>query len=197
MIIKRGILQSFDPTTYTASVLLFEATSYALAGIPVANHFDGTSTIAGVLCAILFFDEHNPQDAVVIATFANGSSGLPTPPPGRLTFVAGFRQIFNDTIAASSTHTYTLSGGSSGIPSGVLGVLYKANFTSATIGASIHLAPHAATDITAYGTIGNLTVANSSIDGIGTLAVDSMDRIDIHANTGACTVTLYTYGYIM
>ena len=197
MIIKRGILQSFDPSTYTVSVLLFEATSYALTGIPIANHFDRTSAIAGTLCAILFFDEHNPQDAVVISTFANGSSGLPTPPPGRLTFVTGFRQIFNDTIAAGSTHTYTLSGGSSGIPLGVLGVLYKANFTSSTIGASIHLAPHAATDITAYNTVGNLTVANSSIDGMGTLAVDTMGQIDIQANTGACTITLYTYGYVM
>src|SRR5579885_2701522 len=69
MLIKRGILQSFSPVTYTAAVLLFEATSYALSGVPVANHIDGTSALAGALCAVLFFDEHNQQDAVIIAIF--------------------------------------------------------------------------------------------------------------------------------
>ncbi|MGH2509872.1 MAG: hypothetical protein ACRDHZ_21035, partial [Ktedonobacteraceae bacterium] len=80
MQIKRGIIQNFSAATYTASVLLFEATSYFLTGIPVTNTLDGTSGLAGALCAVLFFDEHNPQDAVVIAVFPNGSNGLPTPP---------------------------------------------------------------------------------------------------------------------
>ena len=47
MLIKRGLLQSFNPATYTASVLFFEATSFALSGIPVANHIDGTSAVIG------------------------------------------------------------------------------------------------------------------------------------------------------
>lgn len=197
MIIKRGIIQSFNATTYTASVLLFEATSYALAGVPVANHLDGTSAIPNALCAVLFFDEHNPQDALVLATFANGSSGFPTPAPGRLTFVNGYRQINNDTITAGTTTTYALTGGSSGIPSGTKGVAYKASFNSATVGASIHLAPHAAADITAYATLGNITVASSTINGVGQLALDSNGKIDIKANTGTCNVTLYTYGYMI
>ena len=123
MLIKRGLLQSFNPATYTASVLFFEATSFALSGIPVANHIDGTSAVIGALCAVLFFDEYNPQDAVIIATFAT----IPTPPPGRITFVAGAQQFHNVTIAAGATQTYTLTG-TSGIPTGVLGVLYKAFF---------------------------------------------------------------------
>src|ERR1019366_8715491 len=191
MIIKRGILQSFDATTYTASVLLFEATSYALADIPVANHMDGTSAIPNTLCAVLFFDEHNPQDAVVLATFVNGSSGFPTPPPGRLTFVNGYRQINSDTITAGSTNTYTLTGSSSGIPQGASGVLYKAFFSSPTAGAYIHIAPHAASDITAYATIGNIPGASGTLDGMGLLQVDVTGKIDIKANTGTCTVSLY------
>ncbi len=194
MIIKRGILQSFNPATYTASVLLFEATSYALSGIPVANHLDGTSAIPGTLCAVLFFDEHNPQDAIVLATFANGTSGFPTPPPGRLTFVNGYRQINGDVLAAGTTNTYTLTGGSSGIPQGATAILYKVYFSSPTIGASIQLAPHGS-DITAYAAHGNIPVANSTINGMGQLSVDTTGRIDIKANTGTCTLTFYTYGY--
>ena len=190
--IKRGILQSFDPTTYTASVLFFEATSFALTGVAMANHIDGTSAIVGALCAVLFFDEHNPQDAVILATFAS----TPTPPPGRVTFTTGYQQLYDVVISAGSIQTFSLVGGSSNIPSGVLGVLYKAFFTSASTGAYIQLAPHGASDITAYASVGNITTANSYLDGMGVLAVDMSGNIDIKANAGSCTVTLYTYGYI-
>ncbi len=189
MLIKRGLLQSFNPANYTASVLFFEATSFALAGVPVANHIDGTSAVIGALCAVLFFDEHNPQDAVIIATFA----AIPAPPPGRITFVTGSQQFHNVIIAAGTTQTYVLTG----IPTGVLGVLYKAFFTSPTVGAYIQLAPHGASDMTAYASIGNIAIANSYLDGMGILQVDAAGSIDITANTGACTVTLYTYGYII
>ncbi len=192
MLIKRGILQSFNPMNYTASVLLFEATSFALAGVPVANHIDGTSAVVGALCAVLFFDEHNPQDAVIIATFA----ALPTPPPGRVTFVPGYQQLSNVTITAGTTQAYTLISGAGGIPAGILGVLYKAFFTSPTVGAYIQLAPYGASDITAYASIGNIALANSYLDGMGVLQVDATSSFDIKANVGACTVTLYTYGYI-
>jgi hypothetical protein len=194
MIIKRGILQSFNPATYTASVLLFEATSYALAGIPVANHLDGTSALPNTLCAVLFFDEHNPLDAVVLATFANSSSGFPAPPPGRLTYVSGYRQITNDTITSGTTNTYTLTGGSSGIPQGATAIVYKAFFSSPTVGAFIQMAAHGS-DITANATLGNTPVASNTLAGTGLLPLDSNGKIDIKANTGTCTVTLYTYGY--
>src|SRR5258708_4950985 len=98
MIIKRGILQAFNASTYTASVLLFEATSFALAGIPVANHIDGTSALVGAMCAVLFFDEHNPQDAVVIATFAT----VPTHPPARVTLLNGYNQLSGSVITAGT-----------------------------------------------------------------------------------------------
>jgi hypothetical protein len=196
MIIKRGILQSFDPTTYTASVLLFEATSYALAGIPVANHLDSTSAVPNALCAVLFFDEHNPQDAVVLATFANGASGFPAPPPGRLTFVSGYLQISSASIASGSINTYTLTGGSSGIPQNAAGILYKAFFSSPSVGANIQLAPHGA-NMSMYATIGALAVAGNTLGGMGLLQVDSAGKIDIKANAGTCTVTLYSHGYVM
>lgn len=197
MIIKRGILQAFSPASYTASVLLLEATSYALPAVPLANQVDGTSAIPGALCAVLFFDEHNMQDAVIIATFANGSSGLPAPPPGRLTFVPGYRQVNSAAIAVNTTNTYVLTGSGSGIPAGALAVLYKAYFTCGSVGAYIQFAPHGAADITAYASIGNIAVANSFLDGVGLLQVDALGQIDIRANVGTCTTTLYTYGYVM
>ena len=79
MNIKRGILQSFDSSSYTASVLLFEATSYALTGIAVANHIDGTSAINGALCAVLFFNEHNPQDAIDTRNLCQWEQRLSSP----------------------------------------------------------------------------------------------------------------------
>jgi hypothetical protein len=194
--IKRGLMISFDNSTYTASVLIMEATSAYLDSVPVAAHFDGTSGITNAPCAVLFFDEQNSNDAVVIAVYPNSTEGYPSPPPGRTTFVSGFQQINAQTINSGSTSTFTLTG-SGGIPSGALGVVYKAFFTSATVGAYIQLAPHGASDITAYASIGNIQVANASVNGCGVLQLDSSGKIDIKANTGNCTVTLYTHGYII
>ncbi|HEX3640861.1 MAG TPA: hypothetical protein VHV10_06190, partial [Ktedonobacteraceae bacterium] len=195
-IIKRGILISFNPATYTANVLILEATSAFLQGIPVACHLDGTSAQINSLCAVLFFDEQNYTDAVVLAVYPNASQGIPVPTPGRIVFVAGYQQFQNQAINAGVVSTFTLTGGISGIPVGALGVLYKAYFTSATVGAYIQLAPHAASDITAYASIGNLDVANGFLNGTGLLQLDASGRIDVKANSGTCTVTLYTHGYV-
>ena len=197
MLIKRGLLQSFNPSTYTASVLLLEATSTYLQGVPVSTALDGTSAISGAYCALLFFDEQNTQDAVVLAVYPNGTFGAPTPPPGRVTFVTGYQQINGVNITACSTQTFTLTGGGSGIPSGASGIVYKAFITSPTAGAFIQLAPHGASDITAYASCGNIEVASAYVNCTGLLQIDSQGRIDIRANTGACTVTLYTHGYIV
>jgi hypothetical protein len=192
--IKRGLLISFDNSTYTASVLIMEATSAFLSGVPIAAHMDGTSAISNAQCAVLFFDEQNSNDAVIIAIYPDGSEGFPSPPPGRTVFVAGFQQINASVINSGNTSTFTLTG-SGGIPAGALGVIYKAFFTSATVGSWIDLAPHGAT-MTNYQTVGNIQVANAFVNGGGILQLDSSGKIDIKANTGNCTVTLYTHGYI-
>lgn len=195
-IIKRGILISFNPAAYTANILILEATSAFLEGIPVACHLDGTSAQVNSLCVVLFFDEQNYTDAVVLAVYPNASQGVPVPAPGRVVFVSGYQQFLNQFITAGSVSTFTLTGGTSGIPIGALGVLFKTFFTSTTIGAYIQLAPHAATDITAYASIGNLALASGTLNGNGLLPLDANGRVDIKANTGTCTVTLYTYGYV-
>src|SRR4051812_15579824 len=112
--------------------MIMESTSTFLDGVPIATHIDGTSAQANTYCAVLFFDEQNYTDAVIIAIYANGSQGVPNPAPGRVTFVTGFKQINSQTINSGNTSNFTLSG-SGGIPSGALGVIYKAFFTSATV----------------------------------------------------------------
>src|SRR6185312_14628757 len=103
----------------------------------VANTVDSTSGLVGALCAVLFFDEHNPQDAVVLATFANGSSGLPEPPPGRVVFVSGYQQMNAVNVTPGSPLTVSLTGGGSGIPDGALGAVCQLSFTSATAGSTL------------------------------------------------------------
>jgi hypothetical protein len=195
-VIRRGILAGFDSSTYTASVFLMEATSAFLTGVPCATHIDGTSAQVGALCAVLFFDEQNWQDAVVLAIFPNGSSGVPAPPPGRVVFVAGYQQINGQSISSGATSTFTLVGGSSGIPNGALGVLFKVFFTSPTAEAFIQIVP-SGTNASSYVTVGNIPSANAFVNGGGLVQLDSQGRIDIKANGGACTVTLYTHGYVM
>src|SRR5579863_6230053 len=195
-VIKRGILQAFNSGNYTASLLLLEATSSFLTGVPVSNAIDGTSALPGALCVVLFFDEHNPQDAVVIAVFPNGTQGVPSPAPGRVTFVPSYLQVNTASIAAGVTNTYTLIGGSSGIPTGILGVLYKAYFTSATVGAYVQLGPHGVGSLAGYAALGTMPIASGTINDMGVLQVDSSGRIDVKANIDTCVFTLYTHGYV-
>lgn len=190
-IIKRGILQSLDNATYTATALILEATSYVLSGIPIATSIDGTSAIAGASCAVLFFDAQNPLDAVIIAVYGTA----PSPAPGRLTFVTPIQQLNTVTINAGTTNTYTLNNGLSGIPDNILGVICRAYFSSATVGAWIGIAPHGGS-VSDYWVLGNEPVANQSVNGNALIPVDSNGQIDIKANVGNCTVNLYTYGYI-
>ena len=108
---------------------------------------------------------------MVIATYANGASGLPAPAPGRITFVTGYRQVNAADLTNGSTYTYGLTGGGSGIPAGALGVIYKAYFTSPSAGASLTICPHAAGDNNAYQSIGNIQVANQYANGGGLVQV--------------------------
>ncbi len=193
-VIKRGVLVSFAPATYTASILILEATSTYLQNVPIANHVDGTSAVSGALCAVLFFDEQNLSDAVVIAMYPNGAQGIPSPAPGRVVFVTGAQAINGSSINNNTTSTFQISG-SNGIPTGALGIIYTANFTSTSSGSYIQIAPHGGT-MTNYQAIGNLPAANAFLNGSGIVALDSSGKLDIRANSGNCTVSLYVQGYI-
>jgi hypothetical protein len=193
-VIKRGILCAFYSATYTADILIMEATSAYLRGVPVACHLDGTSAQINAMCAVLFFDEQNYSDAVILAVYPNGSQGIPVPAPGRVVITTGYQQFVNQVINNNTTYTATLAG-HGGIPVGSIAVLMMAYFTSPSANAYVQFAPHGGA-IGNYITLGNLAVAGGFINGWGILPVDSAGKIDIKANNGNCTVTLATQGYV-
>ena len=187
--IRRGILQSFDNSTYTATVLIVEATNYVLSSVPIATAVDGTSALVGASCAVLFFDESNQSDAVIIAVYGQTPLGF----PGRVVMTTGVQQINAVTINAATIQTFTLTGVN--IPTGALAVVFSAFFTCALGGTSIFLAPHGAT-IGNYVQIGNLPAGGATSRGNGILQLDPSGKIDIQANGGNCVVTLLTSGYV-
>ncbi len=193
--IKRGILQSFDPSTYTASCLLLEATSAYLAGVPISTTVDAATAIAGAFCAVLFFDETNANDAVIIAVYPNGSQGVPvTVANGLITFVTPAAGNSNFLVNAGNTTTINLWG--NGIPNGAMAVLVQVFFTSPTSNARVYLAPHNSGNIADYIVVGNLYAANATIFAIGVLPLDGNGQADVNANGGNCTITVITYGYV-
>jgi len=187
-VIRRGILQSFNATSYTASVLIIEATNYVLSSVPIATSIDGTSAIVGATCAVLFFDESNYTDAVVIAVYG---SPAPSPTPGRVVFSTSVQQINATTVNNGVTSTFTMSG----LPTGILGIVYRLSMSTATAGAFIYAGPHGAT-LSNYVELDNPGIAGALVDISGLLPVDASGKIDIQANGGNCTVTLYSYGYV-
>jgi len=192
IVIRRGILASFNPTNYTANVLLFEATGTYLQNVPVAYHIDGTSAQKNNLCAILFFDVQNYTDAVILAVFPNVNQGAPANPPGRLTFLPTYTMASNDTITNGTSKTYTVTGGTTGVPVGTLGILISAYFTSSSVATWINITAHSGNGFT----LGNLYTASGFVNGGGLVPLSSNGQIDITANGGDCIVTANLYGYV-
>jgi hypothetical protein len=84
-VIKRGIIQAFDQTTWTATVQVLPSQGNYLTGVQVAKHLLAAEIATGDQCAVLFFNELNPADALVIAVYSVPSA-RPVPP---LTSLAG------------------------------------------------------------------------------------------------------------
>lgn len=69
MRVRRGVVKAFDSGSYTATVQVAGSLAVWLTGLPVARNIASGEMLAGRRCAVLFFDEPNPQDAVVIAVY--------------------------------------------------------------------------------------------------------------------------------
>jgi hypothetical protein len=174
-------------------VLLLEATNTYLQSVPIAYHMDGTSALVNNFCAVLFFDEQNYTDALIIAIYPGAGVGGPAYLPGRVTFVPIWTFISSVTITSGSTNTYTVTSANH-IPSGALGVLIGGYFTSASTATYVQLGAHGS-GVTM--TLGNLYTVNGFVNGNGIVPVDNDGRIDIKANAGDCVVTASIYGYII
>jgi len=69
MRLRKGILRSFNSGNYTATVQLASSYKVYLEDIAVARNLPSGEMVAGRKVAVIFFDEHNPKEAVVAAVY--------------------------------------------------------------------------------------------------------------------------------
>jgi hypothetical protein len=69
MKLRKAVLRSFNSTDYTATVQLAGSYKVYLEDIAVARNLSAAEMTPGRKTAVLFFDEHNPKEAVVIAVY--------------------------------------------------------------------------------------------------------------------------------
>ena len=69
MRLRKGILKSFSSGDYTATVQLAGSYKAYLAGVAVARNLPAIEMTLGRKVAVIFFDENNAKDAVVIAVY--------------------------------------------------------------------------------------------------------------------------------
>ena len=69
MRLKKGTLRSFNSGNYTATVQLASSFKVYLEDIAVARNLPSAEMVTGRKVAVIFFDEHNPKEAVVLAVY--------------------------------------------------------------------------------------------------------------------------------
>ena len=69
MSLRKGILKSFNSGDYTATVQLASSYKVYLEGVAVARNLPVAEMTAGRKVAVIFFDEHNAKEAVVVAVY--------------------------------------------------------------------------------------------------------------------------------
>jgi len=70
MSLRKAILKSFNSGNYTATVRLTGSYKVYLEGVAVARNLPAAEMALGRRVAVIFFDEHNAKDAVVIAVYS-------------------------------------------------------------------------------------------------------------------------------
>ncbi len=69
MKLRKAVLKSFNPGDYTATIQLSGSYKVYLEGIAVARNLPAAEMALGRKVAVIFFDEHNPKEAVVVAVY--------------------------------------------------------------------------------------------------------------------------------
>lgn len=69
MILRKAVLRSFNSGNYTATVQLGGSYKVYLEDIIVARNLPVTEMLSGRKVAVIFFDEHNAKEAVVVAVY--------------------------------------------------------------------------------------------------------------------------------
>jgi len=69
MRLRRAVLKSFNSSNYTATIQLIGSYKVYLEEITVARNLPSAEMAPGRKVAVIFFDEHNPKEAVVVAVY--------------------------------------------------------------------------------------------------------------------------------
>ncbi len=69
MRLRNGVLKSFNSGNYTATVRLAGSYKVYLEDVAVARNLPVVEMTTGRKVAVIFFDEHNPKEAVVVAVY--------------------------------------------------------------------------------------------------------------------------------
>ena len=69
MSVRKAVLKSFNSGDYTATIQLAGSYKTYLEGIAVARNLPAVEMALGRKVAVIFFDDHNPREAVVIAVY--------------------------------------------------------------------------------------------------------------------------------
>ncbi len=69
MSLRKGVLKSFNSGDYTATVQLSSSYKVYLEGITVARNIPVSEMIVGRKVAVIFFDDHNAKEAVIVGVY--------------------------------------------------------------------------------------------------------------------------------
>ena len=69
MSLRKAVLKGFNSGDYTATIQLTGSYKVYLEGIAVARNLPAAEMALGRKVAVIFFDDHNPKEAVVIAVY--------------------------------------------------------------------------------------------------------------------------------
>jgi len=69
MRLRKAVLRSFNSGNYTATVQLGGSYKVYLEDITVARNLPVAEMVSGRKVAVIFFDEHNANEAVVVAVY--------------------------------------------------------------------------------------------------------------------------------
>ena len=69
MSVRKAILRGFDSGSYTATVQLAGSHKIYLEGVTVARNIPAVEMALGRKLSVVFFDEHNAKEAVVVAVY--------------------------------------------------------------------------------------------------------------------------------
>ena len=69
MRLRKGVLKNFSSTNYTATVQLAGSYKVYLEDVTVARNLPTAEMVTGRKVAVVFFDEYNPKEAVVVAVY--------------------------------------------------------------------------------------------------------------------------------